>query len=153
MEAAVIWELPGWSTDPATTLADRLNTPTKLAKMTLLDLFQGAVANGADPAELAKLWPLGRYIDRFEAGLSVGDLAGVQALLATIPVSLAPGTLAAVAAVVTANTLSTGRANWPEFDNGGNPTGDPPETFTAEWVTDALGAAGFVWGAGQWGRE
>lgn len=138
--------------DDAATIAAELNTAAALRPLTLLSLFQAAVAQGADPAELAKVWPVSEFVQRFEATIADGDLAGAQAMLATIPVALDPATLAAVQAVITANTLTAGQANWPEFDEQGNPTGDPPATFDAAWVESTLTAAGYTWNGTQWVR-
>lgn len=129
-----------------------LNAPARLRRMTVLQLFQAAVEGGADPAEFRALWQYGEFIKRMEAGLQNGDLAGVHALLATIPVELSEGTLAAVELVIATNTLTAGQANWPEVDADGNPAGEPPEEFTAEWVEGTLAEAGYVWDGNQWIR-
>ena len=151
----IIYRLPSWinnRTGDAVTLATEANASSSMRPLTLLELFQAAVAGGADPAELGKVWPISEYVRQLILRLGEGDLIGTQAMLATIPVAVDSVSLAAVNAVITANTLTAGHANWPEFDADGNPAGDPPATFTAQWVTDTLTDAGYVWGGGQWAR-
>lgn len=150
----IIKTLEFWQMDAAR-IAVLINTTAKLRSMSLMGLFQAAVAAGADPAEFRTLWGYQEFIRRIEAALQAGDLAGVQALLATNPVDLSPGTLAAVQQVIAANTLTRLQANWPEFDEQGNPAPEPPTSVDAAWVEEQLTAAGYTWDstARQWEKK
>lgn len=152
MEATIIFRCPSWRTGDAATLAAELMEPVALRPMSLLDLFQAATAAGADPAEFRPVWGFSEFVRRIEAALQDGDLAGMQALLATIPVDLSPGTLAAVQQVVGANTLTRLQANWPEFDEQGNPAPETLAAVDAAWVESTLTAAGYSWNGTQWVR-
>jgi hypothetical protein len=147
MEASVIWQAGGstWRSMTAAELAATLNAPKALAKMTLEQFFAGCAAAGGDPSELAKLWPFQQYIVWANEGLNAGDYQRVMALLATIPVELNEATQTAISAVVTAATLPAVAHFWPADAQDA-----PPVTVTAQDVSDALTAAGYVWSNGAW---
>lgn len=140
-----VWGANEWRVMTAAEIAEGLNAPSALRPLSLLAFFQAAVEAGAEASELAKLWPMERYVDRFEAGLGDGDLAGVGALLATMPVALAGGTLAAIQTAVGSNAIGAGAAHWESVD-GAIPA------FTTEWVAGALATAGWGWNGSQWTR-
>lgn len=142
-----------WVAMNSSSLAVELMKPATLRRMSLIDLFRYATGAGADPTEFRSLWAYGEFVQRMESALQDGDLAGVQALLATMPVDLTAGTLAAVQQVVAENTLSRLRANWPDVvDAAGNPAPDPPDVVDAAWVDATLTAAGYSWDGSQWVR-
>lgn len=154
----VIFTCPSWTTGrrgSAATLAAELMQPVALRTMSLMDLFMQATVAGADPAEFRPVWGFSEFVRRIEAALQAGDLTAVQALLATVPVSLSDTTMAAVQQAIAANTLTRLQVNWPEFDADGNPAPPPPESVDAAWVEAQLTAAGYVWDtdAGRWERR
>lgn len=147
MEAYVIWRAggSGWRSMSAAQLAAALNAPAALTPMTLEQFFAAVVAQGGAPTELAKLWPFQQYIVWANEGLNAGDYARVMALLATIPVEMDGATQTAISAVVAAATLPAVAHFWPADAQDA-----PPVTVTAQDVSDALTAAGYVWSNGAW---
>lgn len=143
----IIFQLPGWAekdVSPAA-LATEAAQPYDLIPATLIQLFQEAVALGADPAEMAKLWSYNNYIDWAEDSLAAGNLANMQALIATMPGSLEADTIVAIAAAITARTRAAYVALWPEGET-------PPESISAADVTEALTDAGYTWSGSAWSR-
>lgn len=135
-----------WTGMDAAEIANGLNTPVKLQKMTLTTYFMAAMAAGATLADIDSLgekWG-GRYIDRASQALLDGDLAGISVLLA-LALGVTDETKAALSSVVAARTLSAGAVNW---DGGELPS------FTAEWVAGALNDIGWTWNAQteKWGK-
>ncbi len=106
MSALLEQHVPGHEAMTPAQIVEALNTPQFLQKMSLIDLFAQASAQGAVVAELRGLWQFGRYVDRVEAVLQAGDLPGLEALIATCPAELSAGTLTAINAVAGANTRS-----------------------------------------------
>ncbi len=147
----VITNLPSWADNrsgDAATLATEANTPAVIRPLPLVAFFQLAVLAGADPAELGKMWPASALVDRAEMALKNGDLAGISAIIATLPgLGIAPATLTALGAVVAERRVSAGALNWNDED------GECPETFTAEWVTADLTAKGYTWNGTAWVRS
>ncbi len=140
--------LPGqWATMTDAQLAEELNKPATLRPMTLEQFFGGVVAQGGDPAALGELWDIGggRLVDRAEASLLAGDLAGVTAYIATIPpggqVAIGETTLTAMQAVIGAASLSTWRAKV------AGPNADPA---TAEAVAETMAVRGWTWDGTAW---
>jgi hypothetical protein len=74
--------------------------------MSLMQLFAEGTGAGADVVELRKLWAFGQYVDRVEDVLSNGDLPGLMAMLATVPIALSEVTTGALLAVIGANSRS-----------------------------------------------
>jgi hypothetical protein len=151
----VIYNMPSWRngrTGDAATLATEANTPAAITPIPLADFLGLCVQAGADPEKLGELWEVsgGRWVDRAEITLKAGRLGDIQGLLATLPASakaaVGADVLAAIQGVIADLTLTAGAAAWNEED------GDPPETFTAEWVTATLTAAGYVWSGSAWVR-
>ena len=126
MSAILEQHVPGFEDMTPAQIVEALNAPQFLQKMRLVELFAAATAQGAAVAELRGLWQFGRYVDRVEAALQAGDLAGLMALIATCPAELSAGTLTAINAVAGANT----RSLWQMYV-------DPATVATVEGV-DAL---------------
>lgn len=147
---SAIYSTPAWTNNragDAATLAAQLNAPAAITSITLLAYFQAAVGHGADPAEIGKLWPAQSLVDRAERTLAQGDLAGISAIVATLPgLGIDPSTVAAFQAVIAARTISAGAKYWNEED------GPLPE-FTAAWVAETLTAAGYTWTGTEWARS
>lgn len=146
---APITNVAGWRTTTASDLTDALNAPAALKRMTLTAFFQAAVAAGADPTELAHLWAYDQYVQRAATALWEGDLAGMQALIATMPpqakAEMSQETLDAITATVAANTLRAVDVHWPEDSEE-----DPPAEVTEQDVSGWLTAAGYTWSGDEW---
>ncbi len=141
--------LPGqWATMTDAQLAEELNEPATMRPMTMEKFFGSVVAQGGDPATLGELWDVGagRLVDRAEASLLAGDLAGVLAYIATIPpgsqAAIGETTMTAMQAVIGAAALSTWQAKV------AGPNADPA---TAEAVTAWMGGQGWTWDGAAWG--
>lgn len=147
MEAYVIWRAggSGWRSMSAAQLAAALNAPAALAPMTLEQFFAAVVGAGGVPSELAKFWPYQQYVIWVNEALNAGDYQRVMALLATMPVALDSATQTAVSTVMAAATLPAVAHYWPADAQDA-----PPVTVTAQDVSDALTAAGYVWSNGAW---
>jgi len=153
VNTTAITMISGWASLDAAALAGLLNTPATMRPTTLTVFFQAVVGAGGSLADIDALgakWG-GRYIDRASQALADGDLAAMSVLLA-LALDISETTAGALQAAVAGFTLTAGQANWPEFDENGDPTGDPPAEFTAQWVTDTLTAAGYSWNGSQWVR-
>ena len=140
--------LPGqWATMTDAQLAEELNKPATMRPMTMEKFFGSVVAQGGDPATLGELWNVGggRLVDRAEASLLAGDLAGVSAYIATIPpvgqAAIGETTLTAMQAVIGAAALSTWRAKV------AGPNADPA---TAEAVAEIMAVRGWTWDGAAW---
>lgn len=154
MLTSVIYGLPSWRanrTGDAATLAAEANTPTSLRPMTLEQFFGAVAQAGGDTEKLGELWEVsgGRWVDRAEGALSIGNLTGIQGLLGTLPAgakaAVGAETLGVIQAVLGAATLTAGQANW-DPEDGAVPT------FDAAWVTATLTEAGYSWDGSAWVR-
>lgn len=150
----VIFEMDGWKqgrSADATQLATELNTAASLTPMTLEQFFGAIAQAGGNTEKLGELWEVsgGRWVDRAEGALSIGNLTGIQGLLGTLPAgakaAVGAETLGVIQAVLGAATLTAGAANWNAED------GDVP-TFDAAWVTATLTEAGYGWDGSAWVR-
>lgn len=140
-----------WREMTAAAIADGLNAAAKLTPMTLEQFFGAVAQAGGDTEKLGELWEVsgGRWVDRAEGALGIGNLAGIQGLLGTLPAgakaAVGAETLGVIQAVLGAATLTAGAANW-DPEDGAVPT------FDAGWVTATLTADGWTWDGGQWAR-
>jgi len=151
-----IFRTPAWSRGrrgDASVIAAELMEPAGLRRMSLLELFQGVLAAGADIWEFRALWRYEEFVRRVERALQDGDGDALDALIATIPVDLSPATMQAVHEVIKANTLRLIDVVWSETDEEGNPLPDPPREVTPEVVEKTLVDAGFRWNGKQWVRR
>ena len=146
-----IFYMDSWSKDrsgDSNALAAELSAKTHFPTISLLSAFGLALEAGADPVELDKLgekWG-GDYIKRLERLLGEGDLAGLNGIL-LMAVGIAAETKAALQSVVGDLAMTAGEAKWNPSD------GDPPNEFTAEWVTATLTEAGYTWNGTAWVRS
>ena len=140
-----------WREQPAATLAAAIVQPVALRPMALMTLFTHATAAGADVTEFRDIWQYAEYVQRVEHALTDGDLAGALAMLIVCPVQFGQATLAALQAVLAANTLRLVDTVAAEQSQLGAVV-TAPVTVTADDVTAALKAAGYVWSSGEWVR-
>jgi hypothetical protein len=126
-----------WRTNSAETLAAALSQPVALQPMTLTEFFGAVVQAGGAPSEIRKLWAYDQYVTLATDALTKGDLQGMAALIATMPVDLDAGTMQAIGAVVAAATVNVGGRQ---------------ATWTAQQVTATLTAAGYTWTGTEWAR-
>ena len=115
--------------------------------MGLMELFGGAVAAGADPAEFRQVWKYQEFVQRAEAALQSGDLAGATALLAVCPVDWTKATAQALQAVLAGHAMTALALAWPEDG------GEVPASVTEGDVEAAMRAAGYMWAVHKWVHE
>jgi hypothetical protein len=133
-----IYTPANWREQDAKTLAAALSEPVAMTPMTLVQFLGAVVQAGGNPVELGKLWAFDRYTDRADAALNAGDLHGMGGLIATMPVVLDAGTMAAIGAVVAGMTVNAGGRQAP---------------WTVEEVTAALTQAGHTWTGKEWAHN
>jgi hypothetical protein len=130
-----ILKITHWYNKDAKTLATALSEPAAMTPMPFTTFFGAVVQSGGSPAEIRKLWAFDRYMQSAADAFEKGELQGVMALLATMPVDLDAGTMQAIGGVVAAMTVNAGGRQ---------------ATWTAEEVTEALAEAGYTWKDGEW---
>ena len=136
-----IYTPDNWRTHSAADIATALSAPATLQPMTLIEFQIAAAQAGGNPekmGELGNTWG-GNWMNRASDALEAGRLIDVAGLIQSIPAAdkalVGAESLAAIGAVIAGATLNAG---------------DTQSEFTAQDVTDALTAAGYVWSDGQW---
>ena len=133
-----IYTPANWREQDAETLAAALSQPVGMTPMTLTEFFGAVVQAGGAPSEIRKLWAYDQYVTLATDALAKGDLEGMAALIATMPVDLDAGTQAAIGAVVAGATINAGRRS---------------QAWTADEVTAALTQAGYAWTGTEWAHN
>lgn len=133
-----------WRDQEAQRLATAILQPVALRPMSLMDLFQLSVAQGALTVEFRSIWGYGEFVKRTEEALQGGNLVGAVGLLQVCPVSFSPQTLAAIQAILAANTLRVVDVAAAERREAA------PVTVTTDDVIAALAAAGYQWDGLFW---
>lgn len=146
------WDANEWLAIPAADIASGVSAPVALRSMSLMDLFTRAASAGADVAEFKSIWQYSEFVQRVEAALGDGNLAGAQGLLAVCPVNFSGATLAAFAGVLEANTLRLVDVVAAEQSQPGAVVTAPAKA-TPEDVTAALNEAGYRWNGDEWARQ
>lgn len=134
-----------WRSRDAAALAGDITSKASLQPTNLIQFFGAVVAAGGNPAELAQLWGFEEYVRRAEQALKAGDLAGMQALIATIPAAMGTATATAIITATSGLTRSPIQSVAAE-------SGQEPPAVDAEAVTAALEGEGWAWNGGVWVR-
>lgn len=140
-----------WREKDAATLAAAIVQPAALRPMSLMSLFTHAAQAGAEVSEFSAVWQYSEFVRRVETALTDGDLTGAYALLAVCPVQFSQATLMILGAVLATNTLRLVDVVAREQSQPGAVV-TAPATVTADDVTAALEAAGYVWRRDEWVR-